>query len=580
MRPFPTLLWLSVALALSIALGIAGARVVWQSEYQQVEIAVNLEDLYQLGDGRPHDPLVPFMRGLQGQKLRALTVSPTAIRELRARFTRLPPEGALLDLTELRRWRQRGWAVYWRLDDWITERRFDPYLEGLFDVAPRGLLLAHPYALPAQSENPFLKHLRSQDRRTLVGLVEFVDPWPAVRLHKLGYRDFVRTHLLKAEERRAMSRREARNRYLQAITERNVRLVELRAISTDQLMGDLAALREGIRETRLSLGMPEAPRSFSVAPWALGMLWLGALGLFILAASRELALSPRRLMPIWAVLGLAGLAGFLGVSSGTGIARESLREGLAWIIAAGGPVAGFALLSRWGLGREGLRRIQAWAALGSGGALKMMGPLRGLVALLALSMVSVLVGIAASSTLSDVPHFIGLESFRGVKLALALPVVGVAVLGVRHLSSRSLRMGDVLVWSALVLLIAFVLLRSDNVPQWLVPGFEQKLRDWLEAGLGVRPRFKEFLIGHPLLMVWGYLGADRRRPWALALLSAGFIGQVSIVNSHVHLHAPLLVTLTRTAHGLWAGAILGALIIGAGELLRRYGLFDFSLRDG
>lgn len=91
------------------------------------------------------------------------------------------------------------------------------------------------------------------------------------------------------------------------------------------------------------------------------------------------------------------------------------------------------------------------------------------------------------------------------------------------------------------------------------------------------------MIGHPLLLVGFYLKArgrgfrlpTGRGPAAQALhfifhdprpfLLAGFIGQLSLINTFCHAHTPLSVSLLRVYHGLWIGALLGG---GAIHLLR------------
>src|SRR5205823_12796035 len=97
-------------------------------------------------------------------------------------------------------------------------------------------------------------------------------------------------------------------------------------------------------------------------------------------------------------------------------------------------------------------------------------------------------------------------------------------------------------------------------------GTEMSLRNMLDRYL-VRPRTKEFLIGHPALLAALLLGATRAgRGVRLSLALIGSIGQVSMVNSFCHLHTPLLMTVTRVFNGLWLGVLIGW---GAARLLGR-----------
>jgi len=77
----------------------------------------------------------------------------------------------------------------------------------------------------------------------------------------------------------------------------------------------------------------------------------------------------------------------------------------------------------------------------------------------------------------------------------------------------------------------------------------------------VRPRTKEFLIGHPALVIGAWMlltGRMRFLPLAMFLAT---IGQVSIVNTFCHLHSPLLVSLQRTGWGILLGVGLGLLVL-------------------
>jgi hypothetical protein len=76
----------------------------------------------------------------------------------------------------------------------------------------------------------------------------------------------------------------------------------------------------------------------------------------------------------------------------------------------------------------------------------------------------------------------------------------------------------------------------------------------------VRPRTKELLFGHPLVflsLALMYRGT-RRGLWLG--LTAGLVGQISLLNTFCHLHTPLLVSLVRAFHGLWIGLLLGLLV--------------------
>jgi len=84
------------------------------------------------------------------------------------------------------------------------------------------------------------------------------------------------------------------------------------------------------------------------------------------------------------------------------------------------------------------------------------------------------------------------------------------------------------------------------------------MRSLLETLFIARPRFKEFLIGHPLLFLFGASKGDvtlhHYRPLFLLF---GLIGQASILNTFAHAHTPFLLSLLRSANGLVLGLVLG-----------------------
>jgi hypothetical protein len=97
-------------------------------------------------------------------------------------------------------------------------------------------------------------------------------------------------------------------------------------------------------------------------------------------------------------------------------------------------------------------------------------------------------------------------------------------------------------------------MRTGNESPVNTSPLEASVRQLLNDILGVRPRTKEFLIGHPLMLVLLYYGYKLE---LFPLLMIGAIGQVSIINTFAHLHTPITVSLLRTAHGVWIGIIIG-----------------------
>jgi hypothetical protein len=167
--------------------------------------------------------------------------------------------------------------------------------------------------------------------------------------------------------------------------------------------------------------------------------------------------------------------------------------------------------------------------------------------------------------------------FLGTKLAFLLTWGGSFFLlyrkeELRAFLTKNVRWLDVGIGVVLAAVAAYLLIRSGNAGVSWKSGWEQTLRERLEDLLVARPRFKEFALGHPLLLFGLYLKTSGRagfwrdgRLW----MGLGMVGQVSIVNTFCHLHSPLLLAFWRTANGLILGSLFGGLVILLYDHLRR-----------
>jgi hypothetical protein len=166
-----------------------------------------------------------------------------------------------------------------------------------------------------------------------------------------------------------------------------------------------------------------------------------------------------------------------------------------------------------------------------------------------------------------------IERFRGVRLVLGLPpLIALALyLFDKRFGSGVERPRDVFLSPVLtyqlfagILIVAagaLMLVRSGNESDVSPSSFELALRHSLTAVLSVRPRFKEFLIGFPAIMLLPALLPRHRRAigWLLALAIGVGIGDV--IDTFSHLHTPLEVSILRVFNGLVLGAIVGIVAI-------------------
>jgi hypothetical protein len=182
----------------------------------------------------------------------------------------------------------------------------------------------------------------------------------------------------------------------------------------------------------------------------------------------------------------------------------------------------------------------------------------------ALAVSSLGAALLVAGLLSTENFLLGLSLFRGVKPALLLPLLLTAAVlygpgEARDFLRRPLTVGGAALLGLLAAAAAVYVLRSGHDTPVGASGAELRLRGFLESLFGVRPRFKEFLIGHPLLWLGAYLSSRGRD--ARPLLLAGMVGPLSLVNIFCHAHIPLEISLVRAFHGFWLGTLGGFLLI-------------------
>ena len=201
-----------------------------------------------------------------------------------------------------------------------------------------------------------------------------------------------------------------------------------------------------------------------------------------------------------------------------------------------------------------------------------------LLALLIAGVVTAIGGLVIHGGMWDAEAMLKVTQFRGVTVALALPVLLLAAYAWQAetlndaynavtlrltdywqrflaLWQAPIRYGDVAFIMIALGAVGLVLMRSGNDSPLEVLSIEGLFRDSLEQWFTVRPRTKE-LIGHPLFVVF-LLSMPWRNRLTLLFAMAALLGQVSILNTFCHLHTPLLLTVERVLLGLGLGLVSG-----------------------
>lgn len=191
-------------------------------------------------------------------------------------------------------------------------------------------------------------------------------------------------------------------------------------------------------------------------------------------------------------------------------------------------------------------------------------------------------GLMVAALLSKPAFMLHVDQFAGVKLAHIAPILLIAVAfsagiawrpdiwaeqksraeqGLRKLGSQPILMWQTIVALVLLVMIALLLARSGNDSGVGVSQTELRFRAILDTLLFVRPRTKEFLLGHPAMLIGIAMALGGRRNWAPLFLLVGLFGEISLVNTFCHIHTQISVSILRSAIGAALGLIIGIVLL-------------------
>ncbi len=457
--------------------------------------------------------------------------------------------------------------------DWGLTRDLNQFTQSIYSLQPEVVIpiwkggMNAAYFFRSYFNTPWL-------RKPGVAIPEFSLPPPARRIARGQTRyQLFRSHYLSPREVGARPLPELRRRILRAVAERGVNLVYFdppRNWPFASSLEFLRKLKEELTRRGFQPGAAQPPAHTRAGYLAMNVIYWGVGALFFLLLWKA---------ALWAV-------GYTGQDQGVDrVLTIHLRPLYFRWAAISIPLA--LLILHW----EG---SPAWGGKIAALLIAIIVPLLTLSQLplnpepegrlwrvlnQSLQEFSVMtaVNLAAGLTIAGLlyhPAFVQrFDVFLGVKVAYLLPLLLAGIYlfpGItdgewwKQRFNREKRWWTWGTLGLLAALLAVLIIRTGNTTWFPVTALEMSCRDGLESFFGVRPRWKEFLIGHPCLLL-GLAGrrlAGRPdRVWPRILILIGMIGQVSIINSFCHLHTPLVITLLRTFHGLWLGVLLGLAIL-------------------
>lgn len=361
------------------------------------------------------------------------------------------------------------------------------------------------------------------------------------------------------------------DRFTLATKDRNIRMIylnaapsrsALKAAVTDPLENLLNALGEEgnaverMKENGFTLGQAE-PFDVHETPgqrYYKAVVVVGSIAMIALMVSYFI---PFLTLPAF-VLGILG-------SGGLYVLRPSLMEqGVALLVAISAPTIAMILA---------VRRINAVQLRTPDLSVKNRVT-QALVLFIRTSLLSLLAVPFMIALLNNITYALVIEQFRGVSLLHLAPIALTAfyVLFYRKALSMAfvrklLNQPITLLWVVAAGIIGMVgyyyLTRTGNAGS--VTPFEMALRTFLENTFGVRPRNKEFLLGHPVFIVGAFIALKYRNGIYLMIIAS--IAQLSMVDTFAHIHTPAHLSLIRGVLGLGLGLIVGLIAIVVWQVL-------------
>ncbi len=408
-----------------------------------------------------------------------------------------------------------------------------------------------------------------KNENILVANIEFNPQRGMSRLGAGSNYNVVRLHSIQDKEMNTLKTDILSDRIIRGVTERNIRMIYINtAFAEDKKADDLmektvdvitlavkgSESTEGL-ESDFTMGQA-TPFRAEQPLYANLLKWVSVIGGLLLTAFmlRSFWKSAHYIVPTVGIIGLA--CAYVFSSSLFMLALKAIA--LATAISAP-TLAGIVIISL----------IKNYSYQNNKRALLDTVGLFLFASALTLSGAILVVGM-----LSHVQFALYLNTFSGVKLLHVAPIALILIYLIIVFKQKldqilfaTIRTYHLLIVGVVGLAGLYYVMRTGNTDAAAVSSVELAFRSTVEQWLGIRPRTKEFLFGHPLWIVATFIAL--RYPKALYLLVPAIIGQLSMMSTFTHLHSPLWVSAVRTGIGMLFGLLIGFILIGLWQLFVR-----------
>ncbi len=419
--------------------------------------------------------------------------------------------------------------------------------------------------------------LQSPNVRLMYGSVEFGKQKGDEALGAALKGELIRVHSATREEIAANPLEQILQRYTLAVKDRNIRALYVHLPSfpqTDSYTTPNAAsqkyignIANSIREAGFAINdkQPAHPFKELTLPWVLSaLLFIAAGAAFLLCIFTVLPyeLSRKHVNAGWTflIIGVIGAAGLALVKPDIGRILFGLLAGISYPL--------LALIWIYRTANESTNNTNRI--------------FQAITMLVAASVITLCGGLLIAATMSETVFIVKVGQFIGSKATLIGPLLlfaSLVALGgpakvdesyesmllriknrIKEIMAQPMLVG----WSVLAVIalavVALVIMRSGNESGVGVSSSEKYARMLLDQWMIARPRTKEFMLGHPLMIMAIAAAMQNKKTLSSMLMIGGAIGLSDILNTYCHAHTPILMSLLRTFNGLVLGIVIGVII--------------------
>lgn len=522
-----------------------------QVEKNKSYILINNEETYQT---------VAINLEIKGKEFKVIKTEEYNIIVLPLTQKELTKLGVGFTQKDLQAINDAGLTLVPRIRFWqgADQKTLDMFFASIKDIPAVSMLTFNDPVIFATGNIPYIAE-KIKELNVPVGSFEFYEQQGLNSLALQSGKKVQRVHAISENDMEKYNESQAIDRFNLAVSERNIRVLMVRLFGMsqpekayDRALKYLEDIKTNIEKEGFNIGSAKDLPGLPYSRLIMFVIGLGVIGGGILIATQIFNSFWAALLGILAIVGWGGLLFIQPV-----LARKAFALFSVIIF----PVIGVTSVVS-----DKKKRLN-----------------EAVYALLKMSLISFIGAVIMTGLLADKSFMIKLDQFSGVKAAHVIPLLIIVVYYVfkdskymdkfKEILNLPILMWHVIAGGLLLVVLAVYVIRTGNTGTMLVSSWEITMREFLDKLLGVRPRTKEFLLGHPAMLALLYYGYDLRR---VLLLILGVIGQVSLVNTYAHIHTPLLISLIRSFHGLWIGILIGiALVLVMGvslNWLKRRGL--------